>query len=218
MGDILQNISIIVACLTAVYGIVSWRKEHIGKRRIDLAEEVLCSVYEIKDVMRNIRSPFGYVGEGSTRKRASHESSEEGQILDNAYVVYERYDKHKDVFSNFHKLKYRYMANFGKKAEDPFKIVHAAVSEIFVAARMLGTVYWQHQGRRPMSEEQLSKHLEEMHKNERVFWEINADDDINNRIDSAIRICEDICKSTNSLGVRNFVKKYRKGNLSSASS
>lgn len=209
MSDILQNIAIIVASITAVYGIISWRREHIGKRKIDLAEDVLCSIYEIKDVIRNIRSPFGFVGEGSTRKRADYEIKEESEILDSAYVVYERYDKQKDVFNNFYKLKYRYMANFGKNSEDPFKIIRKVVAEIFAAANMLGKVYWKNQGRKPMSKEEFSKHLEEMQKEERVFWEVDENDDVNKKIYSAINICEEICKSSNNLGLWNFIKKYR---------
>ncbi len=209
MSDILQNISIIIASLAAVYGIISWRKEHIGKRKIDLSEEVLCSIYEIKDAIRNIRRPFGFVGEGSTRKRADFEIEEESKILDSAFVVYERYDKHKDVFNNFYKLKYRYMANFGKSSEEPFKIIRRVIAEIFAAANMLGKVYWKNQGRKPMTDEEFSKHLEEMQKEEKVFWEINDNDDVNKKIDSAIKFCEEICKSANNLGLWNFIKKYK---------
>jgi len=209
MSNILQNIAIIIASLTAVYGIISWRREHIGKRKIDLAEEVLCSIYELKDVIRSIRNPFGYVGEGSTRKRAEYELKEESSILDSAYVVYERYDKHKDVFNNFYKMKYRYMANFGKNSDEPFKIINRVINEIFSAAHMLGKVYWKNQGRKPMSDEEFEKHIDEMQKLEKVFWEINENDDVNKRIDTAIHICEEICKSANNLGLWNFIKKYR---------
>lgn len=209
MSENLQNISIIVASIAATYGIIAWRKEHIGKKKIDLAEEVLCSIYEIKDVIRSIRSPFGFSGEGSSRKRADFEIKEESEILDNAYVVYERYDKYKDTFNNFYKLKYRYMANFGKSAEEPFKIIRKATAEIFSASNMLGRVYWKNQGRKPMSDEEFEKHLEEMHKYESVFWEISENDDVNKKVDHAITICEEICKSINNLGVRNFIKKYR---------
>ena len=209
MGDILQNISIIVASVTAVYGVISWRREHIGKKKIDLAEEVLCSIYEIKDIIRFIRSPLGFEGEGSTRKRGSNENQEESRILDNAYVVYERYNKHKDVFNNFLKLQYRYMANFGKKGEEPFKIISKVINDIFSASRMLARVYWRKLDRETMSETELSRHLEKIQKYENIFWQTEQEDEINNQIESAIRVCEDICKSANNLGIWNFLKRYR---------
>ncbi len=209
MGDVLQNIAIIIASFVAIYGIRSWRIEHIGKRKIDLAEKLLCSIYEIKDAIKFMRSPGGFDGDGSTRKRADSENKEDGKILDSAYVAFERYDKQKTVFNNFYKMKYRYMANFGKHAEEPFKIVRDVTSEIFIASRMLGTRFWKNQGLKFMSDEEFSKHRIGMEKHESVFWELNENDDINKKIDSAIRICENICKSANRLGVWNFNKKYR---------
>ncbi|HEY5123452.1 MAG TPA: hypothetical protein VIK14_06920 [Ignavibacteria bacterium] len=206
IGDFIQNVAIIIASFTAIYGIRAWKKEHIGKRKIDLSEEVLSLIYEIKDVIRFIRSPIGFEGEGSTRKRADFENKEESQIFDSAYVAIERYDKQKDVFNNFYKMKYRYMANFGKFAENPFKIVREVTSEIFNASRMLGSRYWKNQGRREMTDKEISRHLEKMEKYESVFWEIDENDDVNKKIDSAISICEDICKSANKLGFWNFNK------------
>ncbi len=47
-----QAVSLIVAAWTAVYGISAWRREFLGKKRIDLAEEVLVSFYEAKDVRK----------------------------------------------------------------------------------------------------------------------------------------------------------------------
>jgi len=209
MSELFQNISIIIASLTAIYGIISWRKEHLGKRKIDLAEEVLCAIYEMKDVIKYIRSPFGFSGEGSTRERSKYETEEQSQILDNAYVVFERYNNQKDVFSNFYKLKYRYIANFGKNSEQPFLIIRKATNEIFSAARMLGQRYWKDQGRRRMSEAEFEKHLKQMEKFENIFWEHDDDDEINKKINEAISICEDICKSSNSFGLRNYFKNYK---------
>ena len=209
MSEIIQNIAVIIASLTAVYGIISWRKEHIGRRKIDLAEEVLSSVYEIKDVIRSIRSPFGFVGEGKTRKRGQHETSEQSEILDNAYVVYERYNKNIEVFNSFYRLKYRFKANFGLKAEEPFLIVRKIIAHIFAASNMLSSVYWKNQGRKQMSEAEFQRHLEGMEKNEAIFWEMNDDDEINTKISEAIEICEEICKSINNTGLKNYFKKYR---------
>jgi hypothetical protein len=93
--QIIQAVSLTVAAWTAVYGINAWRREFVGKKRIDLAEEVLARFYEASDVIRIIRSPLGYVGEGSTRQAGENESPEAKQILDRAYVVFERYEKYR---------------------------------------------------------------------------------------------------------------------------
>jgi hypothetical protein len=82
--QVIQAVSLIVAALTAIYGINAWRSEFVGKKRIDLAEEVLVRFYEARDAIGAIRNPFGYVGEGSTRQAGEHESAEEKQIFDKA--------------------------------------------------------------------------------------------------------------------------------------
>ena len=38
-------VATIVAAGTAVWGICAWRREYTGKRRIDLAEDVLALIY-----------------------------------------------------------------------------------------------------------------------------------------------------------------------------
>jgi hypothetical protein len=47
--------SSILVLLLAVYGVDSWRREHPGKRRIELAEDTLALFYEAVDAIRHIR-------------------------------------------------------------------------------------------------------------------------------------------------------------------
>jgi len=84
--DIIQNISIIVASAVAVWGINSWRREAKWKRKYEVAEEVLSLFYECREKFQVIRSPFGYEGEGKTRKRSEQATPEETARLDSAYV------------------------------------------------------------------------------------------------------------------------------------
>jgi hypothetical protein len=177
IANILASISIILAAWTVIIGINAWRREYVGKRKLELAEDVLALFYEARDVISYIRNPFGYVGEGSTRKAAPNESPEEKQINDNAYVVFERYNKNQDLFNKLYSMRYRYMARFGKDSAKPFDDLRNIVNEIFISARMLSH-YWKEQGHRTWkSEKEFKKHLEEMQKHEAIFWEMNADKD-----------------------------------------
>ena len=54
-------ISVVIAALSFVYGVSAWRREFVGKRRIELAEEVLALAYEIEEIIGSIRSGFVYV-------------------------------------------------------------------------------------------------------------------------------------------------------------
>lgn len=178
---ILESIAVILASLiasgTVIYGVKAWRQEYIGKRKIELAEEVLSLFYEARDVISYIRSPFGQVGEGSTRNAAPNESPEEKQINDNAYVVFERYNKRQDLFNKLYSMRYRYMAQFGKDSAKPFNDLNKIVKDIFISARMLSH-YWKQQGHRQWkSDAEFKHHLNEMHKHEAVFWETGSDED-----------------------------------------
>jgi len=176
-ADLITSISVAIAAVSFVVGVSAWKREFVGKRRIELAESVLALFYEAEDAIREIRNPLSYGGEGKSRKRADGERDEESQLLDQAYVVFERYEKREKLFAQLRSLKYRVMASFGSKAGDPFVELHKVINEKFVAARMLGSHYWPRQGRVSMKEEEFRKHLEQMHKQEAVFWYMGEEND-----------------------------------------
>ena len=193
--QVIQAVSLIVAAWTAIYGIRAWRSEFVGKKRIELAEEVLVRFYEARDVIRIIRNPFGYVGEGSTRQGAEGEAPEEKQILDNAHVVFERYEKHGELFNRLQSLRYRFMAQFGVDTAQPFDDLAGILRDIFISARMLSH-YWRDQGRRIWpNENAFPEHLAQMQRHEAVFWEMSGDDEINQRVEDTVKKIEAICSS-----------------------
>ena len=58
--DGLQQVSLLVGIWVAIYGIDSWRREHTGKRQIELAEDALALFYEAADAIQNIRHPASF--------------------------------------------------------------------------------------------------------------------------------------------------------------
>lgn len=177
LSDILQSISVMLACWAVIAGIDVWRREFVGKRRIELAEETLEAFFAVRDAVAFIRNPFSNTDEGSSRKQREYETKAETELLNRAYIVYERYQAKKEVFSRFSTLKYRFMAAFGKDTEEIFLTTIKTVNRIFVAAQKLGSHYWQRQGRVEMSGDEFRKHLDEMHREEAVFWDMDRDDD-----------------------------------------
>jgi hypothetical protein len=194
IATLLQSISVIFASLSIALGVNAWRREHIGKRRIELAEDVLTAFYEARDAIRRIRSPFGFVGEGSTRKKGESEGREEAEILDRAYVVHERFNKERELFNRLHTMRYRMAARFSTIAEKPFNNLESLVREIFFSAERLGSHYWQRQGRVAMTEDERTKHLKEMHEHERVFWSRKTDDPVEEKLVKIIAEIEAICR------------------------
>ena len=115
LANVAQAGSVALASWAIINGIDAWKREFIGKRRIELAEETLAKFFEVKDAIIMIRSPFGRIGEGSSRAPAPGETEAETEVLNRGYVVVERYQKAEKTFSDFQVLKYKFMAAFGHK-------------------------------------------------------------------------------------------------------
>jgi hypothetical protein len=117
ISNIAQTVAILVGACVAVYGINSWRRELIGRRKSEMAESTLSKFYEARDVIRWARFPGGYSDEGRSRPRADGESEAEARHRDSLYVPVERLLKEKDFFASFEAAKYPFMAWFGHETE-----------------------------------------------------------------------------------------------------
>jgi len=180
---IAQAGAVISACWAIISGIGAWKREFIGKRQIELAEQVLAKFFEVKDAIAYIRNPFSSSNEGKTRQRSDNELTNESELLDRGYIVVERYSAKESVFAEFNTLKYKFMASFGVDTEQIFNDTNKALNSIFVSARMLATHYWKRQGRVSMEGDEFQRHLDEMHRHEGVFWDIgNEEDEIRKKL------------------------------------
>lgn len=194
MNDIIKNIGLIVAAVTAIYGINAWRREFRGKKQYELAEEVLALLYDCRDRLRAIRSPFSHTGEGSSRQADPSETEEQTTLLNRAFIVFERYQTHQEAFARLFALRYRFFALFGVNAGQPLEDFRVALNEVFVAAQMLPS-YWARQGRVQMEEEdQFRQHLQEMHEHESIFWgTFSESDKFNSKVELIVQRMDDAC-------------------------
>lgn len=195
LATIAQAMSVVAACWAIITGVGAWKREFIGKRKIELAEETLAAYFEINDAIAYIRSPFSSNTEGSTRERSPHETEAERQLLDRGYIVFERYEKKKDIFVRFSTLKYKFMAVFGPKTEDIFTDTHQVINSIFESANMLATHYWQRQGRVQMEVDEFQKHLDEMRQHQGIFWDrYNKNDEVREKLSTIQTSLESVTK------------------------
>jgi len=200
--EMVKNISVLITSLAALVGIYfgvrginEWRREHVGKRRIDLAEEVLALFYEARDVISAARGNFGYQGEGSTRQRGDNETSEQSAVLDEAFVVIERLRSRQELFSRLHALRYRFMAQNGTKATKPFTDLSQVKNRLVVASRTLGR-FRLRQDRQLLSDEQRNRLEERVQEQEAIFWEDMGDTDpISPEVDRFVAEIEKTCKT-----------------------
>lgn len=187
--EILSALSIIVASLVAIYGINAWKREFQGKRQIELAEDVLALFYEARDTIGAVRNPFGFQGEGSTRKPENNETPEQKNARDRAYSVYERLQKHNVIFSKLHSMRYQFMARFGKESGKPFDDIRKIVIEITVSADMLAELWCE----RSYSEEK-EKLANEIKEYTSIIWHSGTKDTIVPRVERIISDIENICR------------------------
>ena len=181
MSDIasaIQAISIMLACWAVISGVDAWKRDFIGKRRIELAEQLLAKFFEVKDAVGYIRNPWSTSEEGKTRQRSDSEPPDESKILDRGYIAVERYQTKEEVFAEFNTLKYRAMAAFGTDTEEIFTETSKVVNSIFTSARMLGTYYWQQQMTRSATPDDYQNHLKEMRSHEKKIWDVGPDDEV----------------------------------------
>jgi hypothetical protein len=193
-ADIAQSVSIILASLFAIYGFDAWRREHVGKRRIELAEEVLALFYQARDAIESIRSSIGYSGEGETRKPGLDEKPEQKAALDKAFVLIERYNRHTELFSRIHALRYRFMAQFGTRASAPFVDLNRVVNELLYSAQRMAR-FASYSDRQFQSDSAREKHLQEILEIDRVYYSGGEDDPIAPRIHKIVDEIEGACRA-----------------------
>ena len=133
----LTALAAVTAAIVAVLSYRKWKPESIGKRKIELAEEILADFYQAKDVIDWARLPSGWSSEGEKRKRPEDESEEEGRARDAYYRTIHRLVSHAELFSRLQSRKYRAMAYFGNEAREPFEEMGDIHARIIAAASNL---------------------------------------------------------------------------------
>ena len=178
-----QNVAIIAASCTAIYGISSWRREFIGRRRIELAEKALALFYEAKDVIGAIRNPLGHIKEGSSREPSPGETAEMKENLDRAFVASERCNKHIRLFSRIRSLRYRFVAVFGVAKSKPFGDLLHTIKELRDAAQ-------------DNVEQVRASYVdpEERKRLRSIMWWRESEDPMEPKLNAAIKGIEDVCE------------------------
>jgi len=208
-ASIIESISIIIAAWAVILGITAWRREYIGKRNLELAEDVLAMFYEARYAINGIRSPFGFAGEGTTRKTSPNESPKDKDVFDRAFVTRERYNKRSDLFSKLYSMRYRYMARFGHYSIKPFDELQAILVEILSASDTI-TYYWRDQAYGAFVDDAAQKsNLENIRKYESIIWKtIPEKDSITPRVDKMVSDIESQTRNILAPSVRGKFKLW----------
>jgi hypothetical protein len=188
--DVLQNIAIIIASSVAIRGINSWRREAKWKRKYELAEEVLATLYESYHAIKVIRSPLGFGNEGSSRTKSENETTAETEIYNQAYVTRERFERNRKPLEKLHTLKYRFIALHGKEFEEHFDKFSQTMNKIFFASDQIAMVKLGQYGE---DKKLIGEILKESRAN--LYARIQGNDEIGKELQEAMEVIEYKCRS-----------------------
>jgi hypothetical protein len=172
-------------------GLNAWRTETIGKRKAELAEQVLADFYEARAIFQFARQPFTFGNEGSTREKIPGETEAETDRLNSYFAVSERLLKRNDFFASLQARQYRFLALFGH-GEDragPYDSLLKIRSEVMQAVYGLMANYMaRRQGGQP-----LDSQLREKWENA-IGWRSPENDAVARRIDAIVEAIEKTCR------------------------
>lgn len=179
LASVIQTIAVVIATTVAVLGIRSWRRELLGKRRSEIAEQAIVAASSVRDAFAYVRSPFGFSNEGRTRNREDDRNTDLSETLDQDFVPIERMNKFLDEFSQLKSAKLLCQAHFGEEAAEPFDELFTIRSEIIGAARFRMMISG--------SNRQYNERTNELYiQKENIIWDQQEEDEINPRIEKAV--------------------------------
>ena len=191
--ELLRALPSIVTAGTAIFGVFlakagleKWRRETIGKRKAELAEEVLADFYQARDVINAARSPGSFSEEGNTRQKAERETEADTRRLNAYYSVAERLFNKGEFFAELHARRYRYLALFGTNSVKSYDELFRIRSEITTSVQMLVMTY---------DKRQFGSLPQDCRNWEGIIWEgINKDDRIPARLTEIVEAVEKTCR------------------------
>lgn len=166
-------------------GLSAWKREHVGKRDIELCQSVITSFYEAHDKLRALRSPFAYPeSESEGRARRENEADDERRVRDQHYVPLARLEKQSAFWSDFFGRRFLMRAIFSESGNAPYLLVDEALREFRAAA---STRYASIQRGRIEIDSETNRGFD------RILWEVSDDDKLNSKLTEAIKKMEDVC-------------------------
>lgn len=175
MGTAMTGVAALVAGWAAIRGVDAWRAEIVGRRKAELAEEVLAQFYRARDVLIWARlpdRPLGLVDEDDDRDRR-HQS--------HASPI-ERLAQESTLFSELQASRYRFMAYFGAESAHPFEQMRAIHGEVMSSAQSL-----------IRDADQLASDAERDRWEDAIGWVEERDDVLAHRLADTIARVEHIC-------------------------
>ncbi len=135
----------------------NWRKEAGGRRRLELAEEVLVKVYEVADALAEVRNPFGHLDENMDREGRANEEKRLQEYRDMYYPIFSRLGRHRGTVVSLRALRFRSRAIFGDGFQDALDQITVLYDEV---AKAVAELYYDLPWDGEQTEERFQRHVQ----------------------------------------------------------
>ncbi|HEU4957027.1 MAG TPA: hypothetical protein VFT40_05310 [Sphingomicrobium sp.] len=175
-GTAMAGLATLVGGWAAIRGVDAWRSEVVGRRKAELAEEVLAQFYRARDVLIWARLPdrpldLDPQADDRDRRHRSHASP------------IERLTRESALFSELQASRYRFMAYFGEDSAHPFEEMRAIHGEVMSSAESL-----------IRDPDELASDTERDRWEDAIGWVDDGDDELARRLAETIAAVEQVCR------------------------
>lgn len=176
-----------IVAFTAWRGITLWRQETLGKKKIELAEELLLTFKKVEKAIGVVRFPASYISLDDLEKPYA-------QNVINHYK--KNFEENGELFAKVEALRYR-ATLYWPDTEEAFKKIDKVFWNINHSLRQLINIYWVKNGsysESNMDEETRTKHEGKRQEHEHVIWsQDNENDKIAALMSEAVKNVEVVC-------------------------
>lgn len=171
-----------VAAWHAVRSLKAWRSEAIGRRKVEVAEEVLAGFYRVREIIFEARAPLVLAHEMEPQE------GEDPKIASKAvYAVWRRVRSQWPFLMEWRSKRHTFAAVFGKANSAPYEEIDKALLEIRSAVDQLLD---------EQTGEVSKEHREFLVSMRRIAFRParEEDDQITKRVDAAVDAIEKVCR------------------------
>lgn len=143
ISTFIAAISVMIAAISFIVGVNAWRREYIGKQRIENAREILTNFYKVEDTIHSLRLKFYSTNETrEARPVGANETKKETELVNYGHNFLQSYIQNEKVFNEFRSMKYVAMVTFGRDAQEPFIEIEQVLNMLLRTARKTANKYW----------------------------------------------------------------------------
>ncbi len=186
LANLMTGLAAVVAGWAGVRGLNAWRTEMVGRRKTELAEEVLAGFYRARDILTWARFPASDDSHDGEVDRPGVGPEDEDVDRSKIFTPVDRLTKESQVFSELQASRYRFMAYFGEEAARPFEEIRAIHSEVIDSAHNLIRTY----GQEPTDSEEARRNQWEA----AIGWGEGDRDTFRKRLDLTVKAVEQTCR------------------------